>query len=726
MVPGLLYTGPTATDLLQIPDTLKTRRQWVLWQGVPRANHPDKLDKIPVNPHTLTKASSTDPLTWGTFDECITAVEVALEEWEQQDPAAYRGGGIGYVFTSDDPYAGVDLDNCIDETTGLITPWAQQYIDTLASYTELTPSQKGLHILVEGDLPPGGRKHGGIEMYTQGRFFTVTGWRLPEALSTIEARTIPLQNLWCLLFGAAIGETVWCLDAHGAITNATLLTIATIEPSQTGELYALFAEVTTGWPLARCERGHATIQQSSTPALPDYAILAKAFQAQNAQKFTALWAGEWQGLGYPSQSDADLALCGILRFWTQDPIQIDRLVRQSGLMRPKWDEPRGTQLYGARTIAAALSEPSEHYTPPATLIVSKAPVNGTTPHTPAPTVATDPAFGFQFNFDAAVSARELLKMMFVPQRFLVDKLIPDGLTILAAPAKSYKSYFSLSLALATIGEGDWCNTFPVKTTGNVVFFGLEAPLRQLRNRLHQLRANYRAEHSPHELIFFSGMKSLPSFKSGLQSAIEQIIERYSPRLIVIDPLSYLYRLGRQDDLASATLDLLWPLAEMASEAQVAIFAPEHMRKRSKEDVSIVDQLNGSYIKAAVVHGLLLLRREGEDIVIETVMRDTRCQEVTMSLTFDDEQHEVVWGYKGSSMVVHDARNSILKNHVLDDVQQRGYPVKVQDIHEALVAKNCAKNTTSTKDQIRQILHRAEKDGLVAVSRRGEYYWLGSK
>jgi hypothetical protein len=310
--------------------------------------------------------------------------------------------------------------------------------------------------------------------------------------------------------------------------------------------------------------------------------------------------------------------------------------------------------------------------------------------------------------------------MLVPPRFLVDKLIPDGLTILAAPAKSYKSYFSLSLALATIAEGEWCDTFPVNETGNVVFFGLESPPMQLRNRLHQLRPTYAPDSSPHDLIFFSGMQSLPTFKNGLQQALEQVIEHYKPRLIIIDPLSYLYRLGRQDDLASATLDLLWPLAEMASTAQVALVAPEHMRKRSKDDVSVVDQLAGSHIKAAVVHGLLMMHRDGDDIVVETTMRDAPSQEFAVTLTFDSTQHTLSWDFRGTMASVGQTRLESMKKTVLGELQSRRYPMKIPEI----ISTCGLVNTSLTKDNLRQILHRAEQDGAVATSRRGEYYWIG--
>ena len=106
-----------------------------------------KLTKIPIDPQILRNADTTDPATWGTFDQCVAALSVALEGWQEENPCAYRGGGLGFVFTSDDPYTGVDLDDCRDPETGEIADWAQEYIDTLNSYTEVTPSSEGLHTI---------------------------------------------------------------------------------------------------------------------------------------------------------------------------------------------------------------------------------------------------------------------------------------------------------------------------------------------------------------------------------------------------------------------------------------------------------------------------------------------------------------------------------------------------------------------------------------------------
>jgi putative DNA primase/helicase len=66
---------------------------------------------------------------------------------------------------------------------------------------------------------------------------------------------------------------------------------------------------------------------------------------------------------YPSPSEADLALCDILAFYTQNSAQIDRIFRRSGLLREKWDESRGESTYGGMTIQKALEDVLEHWAP---------------------------------------------------------------------------------------------------------------------------------------------------------------------------------------------------------------------------------------------------------------------------------------------------------------------------------------------------------------------------
>ena len=77
---------------------------------------------------------------------------------------------------------------------------------------------------------------------------------------------------------------------------------------------------------------------------------------------------------YPSQSEADLALCRLLAFYTNcDAGEIDRLFRQSGLYRPKWDEPHfaGGKTYGQATIEKAVSSADERYAKPWSIVTSR-------------------------------------------------------------------------------------------------------------------------------------------------------------------------------------------------------------------------------------------------------------------------------------------------------------------------------------------------------------------
>jgi putative DNA primase/helicase len=727
-----LYLGPTEDNLAHIPPELTTRRQWVLWRGMDRIDHVTgavKLNKIPINADTLTNADSTDPATWTTFAACVAALPLALEEWETEDPATYRGGGIGYVFTEDDPYVGIDLDGCVDPLTGCIADWAQAYVTQLASYTEITPSGTGLHILIQGTLPPKGRRKGGIEMYNYARFFTMTGWHVEETPCAIEARQAQLNTLWCALFGPAIGETVWLLDTQGVITNQNGCpwTITSMQYAPSGEPYAVFAETATAWPLIQCQAVPAHTPQPSTAFFDDTTLINKALEAGNKAKLQALANGNWSQ-DYPSQSEADLAFCCMMAFWTPDPAQVDRIYRTTALMREKWDQKRGTQTYGERTIAEAYARQTECYTPAASLVVhtqENHALNGAKQaSTPSPTTLLwgSPSSPPSFDITKSRSSEDLLKLMLIPPRFLVEQLVPDGLTILGAPAKSYKSFFSLSLALATIGVGDWCDAFPVETTGDVVFFGLEAPWEQLRRRMHQLRPHYTAGQTPHKIHFFSGMKCLPPAQNGLDKAIEETIEHFRPRLIVIDPLSYLYRMGRRDDLVTATLDLLWPLAELAVKNQVAIFAPEHMRKRSKDDVSVIDTLGGSYIKPAIAQAVLMLIRQGEELVLNTTLRDAKSQDLSLTLDFD-EHNLAQWGYKGTTtLLANDPNYSNLRIKILAALAGCGTALTIEELLGAGEVPDSRQN----RQILARILDRAIKAKEIARINRGSYVWVGGK
>jgi primase-polymerase (primpol)-like protein len=154
------------TELLEnIPEELRQRPQWVVWKLEKRD---DKPTKMPYIAGGVGKASTTDLLTWEPFEDALTGYE----------SGAYDG--IGFVFCSGDPYVGVDLDGCVDPETGEVALWAAQIIGGLDSYTELSPSGTGVHIISRGRIPSSGRR-GSVEMYSQERFFTMTGHLIGES-----------------------------------------------------------------------------------------------------------------------------------------------------------------------------------------------------------------------------------------------------------------------------------------------------------------------------------------------------------------------------------------------------------------------------------------------------------------------------------------------------------------------------------------------------------------
>lgn len=170
-------------DLEGIPDELTTHRQWLTWRAEWNPKR-ERWDKIPTNPRTGANASTTNQRTWGTFTEACTA-------W-----LSGRTDGIGFVFTQDDPYCGIDLDNkanaCRDPETGELAPWAAAIVKRLDSYTEPSVSGTGLHIIMRGTLPEGaGSRIASHEAYQHKRFFAFTGRPLP-GYAVIHERTATL------------------------------------------------------------------------------------------------------------------------------------------------------------------------------------------------------------------------------------------------------------------------------------------------------------------------------------------------------------------------------------------------------------------------------------------------------------------------------------------------------------------------------------------------------
>jgi primase-polymerase (primpol)-like protein len=145
-------------NLDNIPGEMRQRRQWVVWKLEVRGGKPTKVPYIACGSG---KASSTDSLTWRSFKEAVQALETG------------RYNGIGFVFSSGDPFAGVDLDDCRDPETGELEEWAAKIVEAFGSYAEVSQSGTGVHIIVMGKAP--NKKRGKVEAYSSERYFTMTG-----------------------------------------------------------------------------------------------------------------------------------------------------------------------------------------------------------------------------------------------------------------------------------------------------------------------------------------------------------------------------------------------------------------------------------------------------------------------------------------------------------------------------------------------------------------------
>lgn len=228
-----------------IPEELKLLPQWVV----------SRQDKIPFNPKTRKLASVTNPMTWGTYHEAIAA----------------NFPNIGFVLTDNDPYSIIDLD----------TPGTQEQtfrhskiVETFKSYTEVSVSGNGVHIILRGRISSGVRRDK-AEVYYSGRYMICTGNHINKF--AIEDR----QELLTVL-------------------HEEMRSTHNIELTDEEEL------------------------------VDDATIVDMGMAASNSDKFLRLCNGEWEG-EYPSQSEADFALLSIIAYYTRSDEQVRRLFKYSAL-----------------------------------------------------------------------------------------------------------------------------------------------------------------------------------------------------------------------------------------------------------------------------------------------------------------------------------------------------------------------------------------------------------
>lgn len=308
--------GVSTVQVDAIPLELRNDAQWLVWRWETRDG---KRTKPPYNARTGGPGSSTDASTWSTFAHACRALE--------------RGNdGIGYVLRPGSGIAGIDLDDCVDPETHAIDAWALDIVERVDSYTEISPSGRGLRIFLRGALPGSGHKKGlrgvdperyprtkaAIEVYDQGRYLTVTGQHIDCTPQVLKKRQDAFR---------AIHDEFWPAPAAAA-------------PRQ---------------------------RPAAMPVdLGDRELLEHMFGAKNGHDIRRLWDGDTSAHGN-DWSGADQALMNHLAWWTNhDPARMERLFSQSALaQRDKWQRP----AYRQSTIDKAdhdvvggySAEPARHF-----------------------------------------------------------------------------------------------------------------------------------------------------------------------------------------------------------------------------------------------------------------------------------------------------------------------------------------------------------------------------
>jgi hypothetical protein len=292
--------------LARVPAEMLTLHNWIVWKYVGAAQR--KL----LFQFDGTCADSTDPATWGRFDDATEA---------------FSGGsyvGIGFVFDGTH-FTGVDLDHCFNSGMRL-KQWAKPIVSALqnaGAYMEISPSGDGLKIWVRdlcsrrptrNKISVDGDSASAIEIYTVDRYFTVTG----------------------NAYGPPIEEIGTC-------------DVAAILPKFFEPPRAVEEKVSPRKQLFEVKQ-----------------LIELASHARNGAKFVALMNGDDSVLKKDkSKSGGDFEFCKMLAFWTgKNPAQMDRIFRGSKRHRPKWDEQHGESTYGQATMSNAIGATTNVYTPP--------------------------------------------------------------------------------------------------------------------------------------------------------------------------------------------------------------------------------------------------------------------------------------------------------------------------------------------------------------------------
>jgi len=471
------------------PEQLKEQKQWVLWK---KEMVKDKWTKIPYS-NTAQHASSTNPKTWNDFETIKNYVEKFSDQFN----------GIGYVFN--EGVVGIDLDHCFQEDGFTLKQWAKEIIDLFPSYIEISPSGTGLHIFLLCKVDFKGAKHyienqkegDAIERYVTGRYFTVTG------------------------------------NVYGEYKE-----LKTYEP-----------EYFLKWHKSLIKEEPKILPQTlSDTLLPgDNKILEVAFKSKNGVRVKDLYNGEWKKY-YRSQSEADLSLVGSLMFFCgNNTATVDRIFKNSGLMREKWNRPDIKEGIFSKTYCA---EPmkwdiEEKQNPPAEHKI--------------------------------ISLNEILKKTPNPNPFLLQGMIVEkAINALTSDSGKGKSLLMLKMVEAISTGEKFLGEFDTKQSKTLVI-DLEMSEDDIIDRTQTIVGK------EIDGLNFHYAQTFNIFNDDDFKWIKDIIRTEGYKLVVLDTYSMMAPSKSENDNAEANV-VNKKLLEITNECDCTILFLHHHRKLQKGEI----------------------------------------------------------------------------------------------------------------------------------------------
>jgi hypothetical protein len=274
--------------------------------------------------------------------------------------------------------------------------------------------------------------------------------------------------------------------------------------------------------------GHAIRDTRPGSVPPDEAVIEKCRSADNATKFADLFDhGDTSGNG-GDDSGADFALLGILKFYTQDSGQLERLMRRSRLARPKWDEGRAGRSWLRYSIDNALRDVGQVYDwskeggreRPRSFSSSHSALKG----------PSDDENNEEFQIVWFAELGEPKE-----REYLIEKIGVKGYPIVAFGAGGVAKSFALlsaGIAIASAsGVDEWLG-LRVLDHGHVLYLDFELDAEEQHRRVRDLCVGMEAM-IPKRLAYLSGVGITP--EAAFQKALA-FVDEYKAKAVIIDSM----------------------------------------------------------------------------------------------------------------------------------------------------------------------------------------------